>query len=415
MGHAQDWTTQRVPMIDHHLKPDWGSLSDRLDETACSEAARESRLWAIEVLRRFFGDDWVGRFHAATGGLPEFLACAASHPVALIQVLEWAARIQAAETLSGAAVLQRHLRQDLVEHRILHTALQMEIAALAASGIDVPAFETRTRGRWPVDVTIAHRGGSIPIEAFVLTIDQRMRNGFRSDDAVSRWMSRLRVEYDVKFDGELRSPLADDALDHWLHQLEGCARQVAATGVPIHLENEHSSIRVAPTHRSGGGRFSGPVRHGRGWDRTEDRLRRKAEQARLSGARWLRLDMRDGLWQVSNWSALPFVARTDNIAAATAEAVAGLGLDGLVISSGACQVQGEYIAQSRRAETHLGLARKLDEFRARETVIVPLTERGFAEAPAWYQMYEAEPSWLDDALHRAGRPRLSAIVAAGTP
>lgn len=402
-------------VINHHLKPDWESLSDHVRETACSEAARESRLWALEVLRRFLGDDWVSRFHAATGGLPEFLACAASHSVALIQMLEWAARIQATETLPGAAVLRRHLRQDLVEHRMMHTALQMEIAALAASRIDAPAFEAGTRARWPVDVTIAHRGGSIPIEAFVLTIDQQMRNGFRSDDAVSQRMRRLRVEYGVEFDGELRSPLADDALDYWLDQLESCAHQVAATGMPIHLEDEHSNIRVAPARTSGSRRFSGPVRHGRGWDRTEDRLRRKAEQARLSGARWLRLDMRDGLWQFSNWSTLPFVVRTDNIAAATADSVAGLGLDGLVVSSGACQLQGEYIGQSRRAETHLGVARKLDEFRARETVIVPLTERGVTEAPAWYQMYKAEPSWLDNALHRAGLPRLSAVVAPGTP
>lgn len=393
------------------LLPDWEWFGDRMRAAPRPDAASEAGVWAFDVLRPYFGDDWVTKFYIANGHVPEFLCYAPSHSVALVQALEWAAGIEATEAMPGAALLRRQVRGNLVGHQLLHTALQMEVAALAAAVVGPPSFEVRLSGRSPVDVVIGDVPDAIPIEAFVLTVDELMRQGFRDDDALSKEMGRVRFEHGVEFHGELRASLSDEDTRHWLEALEGAGRRVAATGVPESLTDAHSEVGVFPASEAGGAKFSGPPRSGRGWERTEQRLRQKAAQARESGARWLRVDMRDGLWQFSSWSMLPFAGRADNIAAATADAVAHLGLDGVVVSSGACWAQGQFIEQSRVTDGHLGIARKLDYFRARETVIVPLSERGFAQAPAWRRMYEAEPSWLEEALGRAGKALLSEIFA----
>jgi hypothetical protein len=404
-------TMSRGSAADSDLVPSWDWICSQMRDTSRPDAARRAGLWALGVLRPFFGDDWVARFHAAAKHVPGFLLQAPSHSVALVEVLEWAARIDATRNVPGSRSVRRHLQRDLVEHRVTHTALQLELAALAAT-VGTSSFEVRLGSESPVDVVIAHGSGSIPIEAFVLNLDDRMREGFRNDDDLSNGMSRVRFQHDVEFDGELRAPLAGAELADWLKRLDAVATRVSASGEYERLTDEHSDVNVVPGHLAGDLRFSGPPRIGRGWDRTERRLRDKGEQARASGARWLRVDIRDGLWQFSSWSTRPFPERVDNIAAATALALAGLGLDGIVVSSGACQLQGDYIGQSRPYPEHLGMGRRLDYFRARETVILPLTEQGHRDANIWHLMYEAEPSWLDAALAGYGQPSLAEVFTA---
>lgn len=395
---------------DSDLVPSWDWISDRIRDTSRPDAARRAGLWALDVLRPFFGDDWVTRFHTAAKFVPGFLLQVPSHSVALVEVLEWAARIDATRDVPGSRSVRRHLQRDLVEHRLSHTALQLELAALAAT-VGRSSFEVRLASASPVDVVITHGDGSIPIEAFVLNLDEQMRAGFRSDDELSNGMMRIRFQHDVEFDGELRAPLVGAELADWLRRLDEVAARVAAAGEHEHFADDHSDVNVVPAHVADGLRFSGPPRLGRGWDRTERRLRAKGEQARTSGARWLRVDMRDGLWQFSSWSTQPFPVRVDNIATATAQALAGLGLDGIVVSSGACQLQGDYIGLSRPSSEHLGMGRRLDYFRARETVILPFTEQGFCEANIWHAMYEREPDWLTEALMRHGQPSLDEIFS----
>lgn len=59
----------------------------------------------------------------------------------------------------------------------------------------------------------------------------------------------------------------------------------------------------------------------------------------------------------------------------------------------------------------VGLRRRLDALRTRETIIVPLSSDGGRQAATWRDMYDAEPRWLEEALTTASLPGISAIEA----
>ena len=81
------------------------------------------------------------------------------------------------------------------------------------------------------------------------------------------------------------------------------------------------------------------------------------------------------------------------------------GIDGAVLSNGAGFAQSQFYGESARTtQGCYGIRRVLPAARARETMIIPVTQRGRSQATAWLRMYDAEEHWLDWALARAGIP-----------
>jgi hypothetical protein len=57
----------------------------------------------------------------------------------------------------------------------------------------------------------------------------------------------------------------------------------------------------------------------------------------------------------------------------------------------------------------VGLPRRLDALRTRETIIVPLSKIGAGQKRFWVSLYDAEPGWMPGALRSASLPGLDDI------
>jgi hypothetical protein len=85
---------------------------------------------------------------------------------------------------------------------------------------------------------------------------------------------------------------------------------------------------------------------------------------------WLRFDLLDGTWLFSDWAQRPLPDKTKWMAALMAEAFAGTDIAGVVVSCGSRidpSAQDETYAGTGRV---VGLRRRLDSLRVRETIIV---------------------------------------------
>lgn len=91
-----------------------------------------------------------------------------------------------------------------------------------------------------------------------------------------------------------------------------------------------ATIQIVPQSQELGGGLRGPEMRGDSWARIAPRIHQKVEAAVESGASWLRLDARDGLWQFTEWSTRPLAEKLQLLDAA----VRGLlgGLSGIIVS-----------------------------------------------------------------------------------
>jgi len=207
--------------------------------------------------------------------------------------------------------------------------------------------------------------------------------------------------------------LTPEATDRWLEELEVVASQVAADRVARPVDHPGSRVQVLPGGEvPAGTSFIGPIAAHRGWPRTVAKLREKAEQARLSGARWLRADVLDGLWQFTPWAQWPLPAKTQELAGATRAALGQVDwLDGVVLSSGLAVGQGQFTAESFRTDDGaMGLRRLVDPVRVREVIVIPIRPDGVDVASRWVELYGAEEGWLEWALNKVGLPSAGEVL-----
>lgn len=108
---------------------------------------------------------------------------------------------------------------------------------------------------------------------------------------------------------------------------------------------------------------------------------------------WLRFDLLDGTWLFSDWAQRSLPHKTEWMAALVAEAVAGTGVAGVVISAGPAMdpkaAKEEYVGTGGI----FGLRTRLDPLRYRETIIVALSAEGARHKQLWKSLYEAETHW----------------------
>lgn len=124
---------------------------------------------------------------------------------------------------------------------------------------------------------------------------------------------------------------------------------------------------------------------------------------------WLRLDLLDGTWLFSEWAQKELADKTKWMAALLAEAVGDAGTAGVVVSCGQQVGPSAATEQSTEAGGIVGLRRRLDALRMRETIIVPLSPDGARQAALWRDLYDAEPGWLGEALRSMSLPGITAI------
>jgi hypothetical protein len=379
-----------------------------------SDAWRQVGHWALGELMSTLGDDWVEQCWRAEGRLPGELLGASAYTVAFGFLVEWALRLHLLHAVPGMAGVRRGLQRDLRSAWRRHAALQLEVAALGLTTGHSVRLEMRgDPGRPPSDVWLGGGANPFSVEAFAVLLDEDSANAGGWDKRVQAELLRMEAVHGVSFDGELRDRLGEEELRSWLRDVEHVALEVAANGTPQPVTTRAASLTIRPPRDVSPSRLTYPITVADGWPRTVARLKQKAEQARSSGATWLRVDLLDGIWWASPWAQAGLLDKTSVMAEQLREALADeASVAGVVVSSSPCPALSVYVPESARAaDGAVGLRRVLPLNRVRETIIVPLGPDGGSAAEQWLALYDREAEWLDWALAQAGLPSVDAIMA----
>lgn len=295
----------------------------------------------------------------------------------------------------------RH-QTDLPRRRSGSPRLQLRLASLALSEGYIVDLEPRfADGKSPADLLIANDQIRIGAEVFAQLRDEKTLAANEWMDGISDELREIGNEYKVDFRGTVEDALSCEETTELLEELRSRA-PLAGRGLEFtEVVIGKVSVAVVPPAGPGGERhFQMP--HVEFDRRLKNRLRAKAGQTRRSGADWLVIDSLDHLWHMTGWAQQSLAAKANALTCIFREALGEEEhLRGVVISDGAALMRGEV-----HEETYLldygvvARRRRIDWWRARESVVVPLGDSGLAAAEAWGLTLDAESGWLARALDR---------------
>ncbi len=387
------------------LRPTW-NLYRGMAQSTQNPARREAVLWALGQLENLMGPDWLERCFDHTGHVPAEVNLGCAHVAATGNLLDLALRYYVLAGAPGLDVVCGEMRGDVRDERRWHSALQLEVAALAArDGFTVALEAASPASRRPSDVTLARDGQELRVETFLLLPDEGTQEATEFWDKFSQDTLWIGGEFNVGNSGDLGRRVSGEDYQELLRQIRAAAEEAAATGQRQPVEYAGARLLILPPGEHDY-QLNGAVEESRGWPRTESKLMKKARQAAEAGGGWLRADIRDGMWMFTPWARAGLGDKIEQIAQHVTSALRRVpGIDGAVLSNGAGFAQGEFHGESARTtQGCYGIRRVLPAARVRETMIIPVTPRGRSQATTWLRMYDAEEHWLDWALARAGIP-----------
>lgn len=389
----------------------WEILHSMMGNATWSQAWRETGAWAFDVLESHLGSDWpaVVAEKNPTGGAPQ-LAWAVGHVVAYAQVLELALRLELLRGVDGFAKVRRALRTDPRPAQLAHCEMQLEVAGLALRSGVTPQLEPAPRRGRPADVGITLDEQRLVVEtrAILASDDWREENDWT--DQLFERIHHIETEHRVRCEGEISIVLGERDTEGLLSAIATRARLVSAHLEPPPMRIRGVAINIVPESQTPASGLRGPEMRGDSWARIAPRIRQKVEAAAGSGANWLRLDAREGLWQFTEWSTRPLAEKLSAFDAAVRDLLEGL--DGIVVSCGPVLAQGTFEDEDVVLGPGLvALRRCLPFTRVRETLIIAAEPAATDAAWLWVRFYSEEPLWLDWALRRTGLPSIEQILA----
>lgn len=222
-------------------------------------------------------------------------------------------------------------------------------------------------------------------------------------DCISDELRQIGDQYKVDFRGAVEGPLSAEETTELLDELRSRA-PLAGRGFEFpDVAIGGVSVAVVPPAGPGGERnFQMP--HVSFDRRLKNRLREKADQTRRSHADWLVIDSLDHLWHMTGWAQQSLAAKAQALAGIFREVLDGEEhLHGVVITDGAALMRGEVDEETLLLNRGIvARRRRIDRWRARESVVVPLRDRGLGAAEAWGLILDAERDWFGWALERQG-------------
>lgn len=386
-------------------EPTWDALIEDVRCGPGTDARHEAGAWAMEQVRSALGEDWPRRWHDRVGLLPGFVLDPASHAFAYTQLLETGLRLHSLAGVLRLPRLTREWSRQLEPIRTLHAFMQLEVAALsrfAGAGAEFERPVSLPATSRPADVVISGEGMQLIAECFCVYNDQNTSAAIAYDQSLGHRLNMIGLDVRLSGHWDVRLPAAET--EELLAQVQHAASEVRAGGVPIAVTRPGVEFRLAPWSVPDGSELllEGPSTPGAEWRRARGIINGKARDWAGSPLPvWLRFDLLDGTWLFSSWAQCPLPDKTEWMAALMADAVAGTDIAGVVVSCGS------RVDPSAQAETYagsggiVGLRRRLDPLRTRETIIVPLSGTGAGHKKLWAGMYDAEPRWLPAALGAA--------------
>lgn len=387
------------------LLPTW-NLYRGMAQSMENPARREAVLWALGQLENLMGPDWLERCFDHTGHVPAEVNLGCAHIAATGHLLDLALRYYVLEGVPGVDVVRAEMRGDVRDERRWHSALQLEVAALAArDGFTVALEDASPTSARTSDVTLVQDGRELRVETFLLLPDEGTQEATAFWDKFSHDTIWIGGEFNVGISGDLGRRVSGEDYQELLHQIRVAAEQAAATGQrqPVGYAGARLVILPPGEHDY---QLNGAVEESRGWPRAEAKLVKKARQAAEAGGGWLRADIRDGMWMFTPWARAGLGDKIEQIGQLVTSALRRVpGIDGAVLSNGAGFAQSQFHGESARTTPGCyGIRRVLPAARVRETMIIPVTPHGRSQATTWLRMYDAEEHWLDWALAQPGLP-----------
>ena len=394
---------------------DWDWLRQRMLDCPWSSEACEVGLWSLDVLQRRIG-----------AGLAEGLArtrlCAAG----------------AGSMLVFALWLHLHPRSSpelfVAQRRVGHAGDARYREGNGTSGCPclspspvadgLPGIGTRSRRRVEprlpgaetrADLLVSCDQMSLGIEAFAVLRDEKTLAASKWLDGVTVDLHQIAIRHRVNFQGAVDAPLDDHETANLLAELDRRAGLVDRGFEFPALRMGGVSLLVLPATGQGGTRtIRMPTVS---FDlRLERKLRAKAEQTRRSRAEWLLVDSLDHLWHMTAWGRQPLPDKAHALADLLGRALNSEDhLLGVVLTDGAALMGPEVEEETIELVADGGVVarrRRIDNWRVRESVVVPLRSDAGESSRLWGALLDAESSWLAKALELTGLPMPSELVPA---
>lgn len=388
----------------------WAEISAQFDAPTFGSAVRSAvGKWLVDVLEHRLGTEWPLR--AADARALRGLGDMASSNEAFFDWLLLALRLETIKDVPGRRPVLHSLGFDLQHGVRRHVDVQLEVACLALSqGWDARFEERRSRERPPLDVVLRKDGQILPIEVRVVLTSDHNADVLRESRAIDPIVFELLARYEVVLGGNLPGiPSESGRLRLWQ----------AVEPMAIQVSQDHQSRQVIWNGATlvlawiGAGTqdlaLNMPIPLQGDSDRLARTIATKELQASKSGARWLRLDLLGGYFQLSPWWDQPFMmqlgAFVDDVRSA-----AGSNFDGVVVSS-ALQIGSRDPQTAHHDSGAIGLIRQASPIGSRTTAVIPLNPAGDALTADLADLYDSEPKWVDAALARCGQPHLTQIMA----
>lgn len=395
---------------DEAAAPSWDELLRYMSGSLRRPEFQSSGAWAISELRRRLGEHWPERAWTPYG-LPSGFDAAGFHTIAHCELLELALRLHSLDRLSGRGRAQRALRGDAAHSQVMHARIQLELAALAQQLGRTTVLESRAISpKDPVDVLV----GEMPIEVFAVPPEDVENERRRAASEILDWLFMFGISHQVHIAGEVRSLLTSEERALLENELIRAAVHVREGAGEQQISDVDYKLTVMRREDATGRSLSGPTLRSDAWRKPAGRLRKKAQQARASGVRWLRCDVRNGLWQFTGLNKLSLKERAAQLAAATRQVMVEYAhIDGVVLSCGSLQAQSSFTDETTRGHSgEIGMRRVIFPLRVRELIVIPTNDQGREDSELWLALYDSEPAWLPCALEQAGLPSPEVIYGA---
>jgi hypothetical protein len=273
-------------------------------------------------------------------------------------------------------------------------------------------FDLRSGSLRPADVIVSSESEQFIVECFCVYTEHETVSAMDYDRDFSFRLVMAAIERDVSISGHWDVRLPPEETIQLLAEATAAMEEVRATQRTASIQWPDVDLHIEPGPASSDQavRLVGPTTTSSSWRRAREIIDGKAQDwANAPLPVWLRVDLLDGTWLLSQWAQRDLPGKTQWMTSLLSEALNGGQAAGVVITGGPQINPSAAIEDYTSQADAVGMRRHLDALRMRETIIVPLTELGRRHAAVWRTLYDSEPDWIENALRAASLPGLAGI------